>query len=100
MLKSSPLFTTIGLSLTIPMAALGGMANDPSSLHLQNVVGGLLVLVRGPNLTAAEFCRNCMGRKCICLVYTFLQHRWKQRRACSWRWMNRCLLYTSDAADE
>ena len=26
MLKSSPLFTTIGLSLTIPMAALGGMA--------------------------------------------------------------------------
>ncbi|KAI3628632.1 hypothetical protein CBS14141_000335 [Malassezia furfur] len=45
MLKSSPLFTTIGLSLTIPMAALGGMANDPSSLHLQNVVGGLLVLL-------------------------------------------------------
>lgn len=45
MLKSSPLFTTIGLSLTIPMAALGGMAHDPSSLHLQNVVGGLLVLL-------------------------------------------------------
>lgn len=46
MLKSSPLFTTVGLSLTIPMAALGDAARNPHALNWQNGLGSILVLVR------------------------------------------------------
>lgn len=45
MLKSSPLFTTVGLSLTIPMAALGDVVRDPASINMQNALGSVLVLL-------------------------------------------------------
>ncbi|KOS15298.1 vacuolar membrane protein [Malassezia pachydermatis] len=45
MLKSSPLFTTIGLSLTIPMAVFGDAAMDPTSLTIQSAAGSILVLL-------------------------------------------------------
>lgn len=45
MLKSSPLFTTVGLSLTIPMAALGDVVRDPASMNMQNALGSVLVLL-------------------------------------------------------
>jgi len=65
MLKSSPLFTTVGLSLTIPMAVIGDSLRDPSSLSLQSAIGSVLVLVCaiGSLLTPVQFCVHCMGRK-------------------------------------
>ncbi|WFD35807.1 hypothetical protein MCUN1_002674 [Malassezia cuniculi] len=45
MLKSSPLFTTIGLSLTIPMAALGDRISGIHNGGLQSNTGSLLVLI-------------------------------------------------------
>lgn len=45
MLKSSPLLTTVGLSLTIPMAFLGDLFQDPATATLFKGVGSILVLV-------------------------------------------------------
>lgn len=46
MLKSSPLLTTIGLSLTIPMAFLGDLLQDPRGTTMSKGIGSILVLVR------------------------------------------------------
>ena len=45
-LKSSPLLTTIGLSLTIPMAVCIDAIQNAMSLPLQSIIGSILVLVR------------------------------------------------------
>ncbi|WFD06577.1 hypothetical protein MVES1_001929 [Malassezia vespertilionis] len=45
MLKSSPLFTTVGLSLTIPMAALGDLTRYQQSMGIQSALGVILVLL-------------------------------------------------------
>ena len=45
-LKSSPLLTTIGLSLTIPMAVCVDAIQNAMSLPLQSIIGSILVLVR------------------------------------------------------
>lgn len=46
MLKSSPLLTTIGLSLTIPMAFLGDLLRDSGTTTISKGIGSVLVLVR------------------------------------------------------
>ena len=43
-LKSSPLLTTIGLSLTIPMAVCGDAIRQAMALSLQSICGSILVL--------------------------------------------------------
>jgi len=45
MLKSSPLFTTIGLSLTIPMSVVVDWWQHAHSTRLQSALGSVLVLV-------------------------------------------------------
>lgn len=54
MLKSSPLFTTIGLSLTIPMALVGDVWYADGATPLRTGLGAMLVLVRDPRALRAN----------------------------------------------